>query len=96
MICTCTNEQLHWVGCECEAECNTGTAELDRRFDAEQARTEAAFVEGLAEMRRREIAAEAAEAAYWEAQLKAQERADNFDWDGYNNRCIERFGLFPA
>lgn len=93
MTCTCSNQQLNLVGCECDAEVNVATDELQRRWVAEQA----SAAEAEAEYYRREQAAHDAEVAHWvaeEAKLSAEPAA--FDWDGYNNRCIEQFGLFPA
>lgn len=72
---------------------NVATDELQRRRDVEIA----AEAEAEAEYWRREKAREDAEIAHHLAEMaKLDAEPEPFDWDGYNNRMIEKHGLFPA
>lgn len=63
--CTCTDQQLHLVGCDCD---HTGPAKIVKTFAEIEAEAEQAHLEMLA-------ADEAAEIAYWDAQFAAETAA---------------------
>lgn len=82
MRCTCSNEQLHFVGCDCEAEVNLAQSELNRRADAEAER----MAQAEAEIAAQQDLADAAMAAEYEAFIREQA---GFDEDAYTHAQAE-------